>query len=665
MNEVKNKIAKLEETLKKYAYEYYTLDNPSVSDFEYDKLYKELLTLLDEHPQYLTNDSITRTIGYGILDKFSKITHQYPMYSLDNAFNMADISNFINRINKEVTNVNYVLEPKIDGLAISLTYEKGILINGVTRGNGIIGEDVTMNIKTIKSIPLILPEPIDLVVRGEVYLSKHKFEQLNKERKLKNLPLFANTRNAAAGSLRQLDSKIAAQRDLSAFVYNIANYQELDITTHYESLEYLKELGFSVNNQIVKLDDLDDIETNIEKIYANRDNNDYDIDGAVLKVNQFAYQEELGFTAKYPKFAIAFKFPAQEVETKIKDIIFNVGRTGQITPVAIFDPVFVAGSMVSKATLHNYDFIKEKDIRINDTVLIKKAGDIIPEVIKTLIDKRGNDTKPLEMIEDCPVCHTKLVQINDSVDYYCPNPTCPAKIMETIIHFASRDAMNIVGLGTRIIEEFYNDGIITSIIDIYYLEDKKELIVSKEGFGHKSFDNLINSVNDSKKQPLHKVLFSLGIRHLGSKNARILSEHFTDIDEIMNASYEQLINIHEIGPKIANSLKEYFKDSNNRMLIKQLQDVGVKMVNEKVAKNDNSYFSNKVIVLTGTLINYKRNELKKILEQKNAKITNSVSKKTDLVITGDDPGSKYTKAQELGIETMNEDDLNKILEGEL
>ncbi|MDL2212277.1 NAD-dependent DNA ligase LigA, partial [Erysipelotrichaceae bacterium OttesenSCG-928-M19] len=620
MNDIVKKINELETRLKKYAYEYYTLDNPSISDYEYDQQYQELKQLLATYPEYLQNDSITRTIGYEILDKFNKVNHVYPMYSLDNAFNIDDLLNFDHRIKKEFSNYAYVLEPKIDGLAISLTYEDGYLVQGVTRGDGQIGEDVTNNIKTIQTIPIVLNKKINLTIRGEVYLKRSNFNLLNEKQHALGLPLFANARNAAAGTLRQLDSSVVAQRKLDAYFYTVANYQELELQSHYESLQFLKELGFCVNEQIVQLDTIDNVLDEIQKIENKRSSNDYDIDGAVLKVNDFKTQELLGFTAKFPKFAIAYKFAAEEVETQLEDIIYTVGRTGQITPNAVLTPVVVAGSTVSRATLHNYDYIQQKDIRVGDFVVIRKAGDIIPEVVRALSNKRKPDSQKVMMIKQCPICYHPLQQINNSVDYYCLNPNCPAKQIEAIIHFASRKAMNIVGLGERIVEQFYNDGLFKSIADIYRLQDKEAMIVEKEGFGQKSFTNLITSINASKEASLDRVLFGLGIRHLGEKGAKILTKHYSTMYDIIQAQYDDLVLIDEIGPKIAQSLVDYFKIAENIELINTLSTLGLKMENKQTANQSNSEFSNKVVVITGTLENYKRDELINILESKGAKL---------------------------------------------
>lgn len=664
MNDIENKVNELESKLKTYANEYYTLDSPSISDYEYDQLYHSLKELLNSYPQYLTNDSITRTIGYDILDKFNKVKHEYPMYSLDNAFDEEDLLNFNNRITKEISSFSYVLEPKIDGLAISLTYENGMLVSGLTRGDGQTGEDVTNNIKTIKSIPLVLKNNINLVVRGEVYLKRSNFHKLNKLQAQNNESLFVNARNAAAGSLRQLDSSIVAKRGLDAFFYNIANYNELGLKTHSEALEFLRNQGFVVNDQIVELNSINNIINEIHNIESKRTINDYDIDGCVLKINSFKTQEELGFTAKYPKFAIAYKFAAVEVETKLLDIIYTVGRTGQVTPNAVLESVFVDGSNVSKATLHNIDYINEKDIRVNDSVIIRKAGDIIPEVVKPLIEKRDGSQIQVKMINNCPICNSQLTKIEGSVDYYCINPDCPAKQIETIIHFASRKAMNIVGLGERIVEEFYNDKLIRNVTDIYKLWQLEDIVINKEGFGQKSFVKLVEAIEVSKDATLERFLFGLGIRHLGEKGAKLIANRFNSIDDVMNASYDELLAIDEIGPKIAESVVQYFKNKENILLIRELQQLGVKMSSNIIDIEENSYFNNKTIVITGSLEHYKRDQLATLLETKGAKVAGSVSKKTDLVIYGESAGSKLEKALQLEIDTIDENQLINILDKE-
>lgn len=663
MESVKNKINELENKLKKYSYEYYTLDNPSISDIEYDELYNELKNLLNTYPQFISNDSITRRIGYETLDKFEKIEHVYPMYSLDNAYSFEDIIDFNERIKKDFNKYEYVLEPKIDGLAISLTYKDGLLISASTRGNGIIGENVTNNVKTIADIPLVLKDKIDLVVRGEIYLKRSQFKIINEEQVKNGNNPFVNARNAAAGTLRQLDSKIVAQRKLSAYFYNIANYQELNINSHLAALNLLKEQGFKVNDQIIKINDLSKIMIEINNIEAKREINDYDIDGCVIKIDNLLMQEKLGFTAKYPRFAIAYKFNAEEVSTLLKDIIYTVGRTGQITPNAILEPVFIAGTTVSKATLHNFDFIEAMDIRVYDEVKIHKAGDIIPEVLSVNYKARNNQQFKSKMIEFCPICNSKLVK--QGVDYYCINDNCPAKKIESLIHFTSRNAMNITGLGEKNMELFFNDNIIKDIKDIYLFEKYQDQIIIKEGFGLKSYNNLLNSINSSKNNSLDKFIFGLGIRHLGLKKAKILCKNFASINDIINASYDDLIKIKDFGDSVASSVVDYFKNIDNINMINELRQLGLLLNNNLYSNNNlasNSYFANKNIVLTGTLVHFKRDELKELLEAKMANVINSVSKKTDFIIAGEKAGSKLTKAKELNITILSEEELIKYLE---
>ena len=661
MVDIKNKIEELEKTLKQHSYQYYTLDQPVISDYEYDLLYQELKKTYDKYPELIVNDSIIDKIGYSTLEKFNKIEHLYPMYSLDNAFSFTDLDDFDNRIKKEFTSIEYIVEPKIDGLAISITYKDGYLVSAITRGNGLIGEDVTNNVKTILSIPQVLKERINLVVRGEVYLRKSIFEQINLVQRQKNANEFANVRNAAAGTLRQLNSKIVAQRKLSVYFYNIANYEELNIKTHQQALEFLKEFGFEVNDQIQKVDSISKVENVINKIENNRELNDYEIDGAVIKVNDLNIQKSLGFTSKYPKFAIAYKFAAKQVATKILDIIFSVGRTGQITPNAVLEPVEVAGSRVSKATLHNYDYVKNKDIRINDNVIIQKAGDVIPEVVKPIVETRNGSEKELIMPDVCPICSTKLVHLNDSVDLFCTNPICPAKNIEYIIHFASKKAMNIVGLGERIIEQFFNDGILKDVSDIYRLKDQKDTIVNKDGFGLKSYNNLIESIESSKKVSLERFLFALGIRHVGEKSAKILAQNYKKIDNFTKLNFDELTNIPEIGPMIAKSVISYFSDEKNIELINTLIDLGIDIEIKETINVEENFFSNKKIVLTGSLEKFSRDQLTKLLEDNNAIVSSSVSKNTDLIIYGDSPGSKYDKGLQLGIKLINEKELIEIL----
>lgn len=661
MVDIKNKIEELENTLKQHSYQYYTLDQPMIEDYEYDLLYQQLKKIYDQYPELIVEDSIINKVGYKILDKFNKIEHLYPMYSLDNAFDYQELEDFDRRIKKEFDNIEYVVEPKIDGLAISITYKDGYLVFAITRGNGIIGEDVTNNVKTILSIPQVLNEKVDIIVRGEVYLKRSVFEKINEQQRKNNNNEFANARNAAAGTLRQLNANIVSQRKLSAFFYTIANDEQLNIDSHQHALEYLKKLGFEVNDQIKKVSSISMVENIINQIESNREINDYDIDGAVIKVNDLNMQRSLGFTSKYPRFAIAYKFAAKQVTTKIVDIKFSVGRTGQITPTAILNPIEVAGSIVSKATLHNYEYVKSKDIRINDDVVIQKAGDVIPEVVKPIIETRDGHEIELVMPDKCPICATPLVHLNDSVDIFCTNPSCPAKNIESIIHFASKKAMNIIGLGERIIEEFFNDNLLKDVSDIYRLVSLKDIIINKEGFGEKSFNNLITSIEASKDVSLDRFLFALGIRHVGDKSAKILAQNFKSIDNFTNLEYEELININEIGPMIANSIIEYFSSEVNIKLINTLIELGVKI---KVIKDNESienFFSNKTFVISGSLEKFSRDQLSKLLEDNQAKVSSSVSKNTDYLIYGTSPGSKYDKAVELGIELIDENKLINIL----
>ncbi len=647
----KKRIIELTKLINSANYNYYTLDNPTISDQEYDRYMIELLDLEKRYPEYVSDTSPTKRVGDKVISSFQKVSHHVPMLSLSNAFNNEDITSFDLNIKKQISNLEYVLEPKIDGLAVSLVYEEGLLKQGLTRGDGSIGEDITHNIKTVKSIPLVLKEKVNITVRGELYMPKDVFEDLNKKRKLNNEKLLINPRNAAAGSVRQLDSKIAASRKLSCFVYSVNG---LPFKTHYESLKYLKELGFLVNSKIEKVCLVSEIVNYIEDLNKKRNSLNYEIDGVVIKVNKIADQILLGHTSRYPKWAIAHKFPAIEVTTRIKDIIFTVGRTGKITPNAILEPVLVDGSIVSKATLHNEDYIRERDIRINDIVIIRKAGDIIPEVVK-VIKGRREETNHFEMINKCPICKTSLKKVNSMA--YCVNENCDARKQENLIHFVSRDAMNIENLGERIIEDFYNLGYLKTIVDFYKLKNYKEELMKLEGFGEKSINKILDNIEKTKSNSLEKLIFALGIRHVGLKTSKQLASHFKNMDNLLKAEYEELVSIKDVGEVIAKSVVEFF--SKNKDLITKLKQYNLNFnyIDNMVKSN----YKDKRFVLTGTLKNIKRSEAIEKIEQHGGIVTNSVSKNTDFVIVGENPGSKYDKAKELNISIWTEKDfINNI-----
>ncbi len=656
--DIKNRIKELTDIINKASMEYYVNDNPSITDQEYDDYYRELLNLEEKYPEYKLKDSPTNKVGGQVVDKFEKVTHKTPMLSFDDIFNEDEIKAFDERIRKTCPDAAYTLEPKMDGLSGSLIYEKGVLVRAATRGDGIIGEDITHNVKTIKSVPLKLNKEIDIEVRGEIYMSKKSFEKCNEDRKKNNEALFANPRNAAAGSVRQLDSRVAAKRGLDYMAYFIPNPDEYGIKTQSESLKFLKELGFLTNYKLNGVAcNTDEIISYIESLGEKRDDLPFEIDGVVLKVNSLEDEAKLGFTQRVPRWGIAYKFPAKEVLTKLKEIKFTVGRTGKITPNAIFDPVHVAGSIVSKATLHNEDYCLDKDIRVGDVISIRKAGDVIPEVVEVKKERRTGDEMPFKMIDKCPMCGSNLVK--EDANYFCKNPHCPARKIESLIHFASRDTMNIDGLGERIIEDFYNMGFIKNISDIYRLDNHKEDLMELEGFGEKSITNLLTSIENSKSNSLEKVLFALGIRHVGKKTAKILAKRYKTIDNLINASEEELTNINDIGEIIAKSVKEYFSKEENLKLVDELKQLGLNFTYESTSVNDT--LDGMTFVLTGTLEHYKREELTKILEDKGAKVTSSVTKKTTGVIVGDKPGSKYDKALKLGIKIYEEKDIEELI----
>lgn len=642
-------------------YNYHTLDNPTITDQEYDKYIRELYEIEEEHHEWIKENSPTQHAGGKIIDAFEKATHKIPMMSLSNVFSESEIIAFDERIKKEGINPQYVCELKIDGLSVSLLYEKGKLVRAATRGDGTTGEDITHNAKTIKTIPLTLKEEVDIEVRGEIFMNKKTLEELNKVRKQNNQPLLQNCRNAAAGSIRQLDSKIAAQRKLDTFIYHLPNPLDYGLNTHEEALEYMRKLGFKVNPNNRLVNDAQGIIDFINEKGEQRDGLAYDIDGVVIKVNDIKQQQKLGFTAKYPKWATAYKFPAKEVITRLTDIIFTVGRTGQITPNAVLEPAIVAGSTISRATLHNEDFVLEKGLKIGDMVSIRKAGDVIPEVVEVKEDRRTGEEKDFVMITECPMCNTKLVKKEGQVDYYCPNNKCPARHIESLIHFVSRDAMNIDGLGDRIIEDFYNFGYIGTIADIYSLKDHEKDLTRLEGFGDKSVSNLLEAIENSKANSLERLLFGLGIPHVGAKTAKLLAAKYETLDNLMNTTEDELVKIADIGDIIAKSVTEYFSDSHNKAIIEELKELGINMTYLGQKVEENEYFVGKSFVLTGSLTIFTREEAEEKIESLGGKTVNSVSKRTSVVIVGENPGSKYQKAKDLGIEIWSEEEFKSKL----
>ncbi len=658
----KQRVEELTKLLNQYNKEYYVLDKPSVSDREYDRLMQELIELEAQYPELKSSTSPTVRVGGAILEGFNKVQHEKPMLSLGNAFNEGDLRDFDARIRKVSPNISYVCELKIDGLAVTLHYRDGKFVKGATRGDGVVGEDISENLKTIQTIPLHIPYKDPLEVRGEVYMSKATLDKLNKQRAEKGEELFANPRNAAAGSLRQLDSRIAAKRELAMFCYAVPSAEELGCQTHDESLQKIEELGFNVNPNREVCDSIDGVLAYIEKWSTNRFDLPYEIDGIVIKVNQLNEQQKLGSTVKSPRWAIAYKFPAEEVETILKDIIFTVGRTGMVTPNAVLEPVRVAGTRVSRATLHNEDYVKERDIRINDRVIIRKAGEIIPEVVKPVIDARHGDEAPFEMIQDCPRCGSELIREAGEADYYCLNIDCPARIVESLCHFVSRDAMNIDGLGVKVVEQLYDNQLIENVADIYKLQ--KEQLLPLERMGEKKVTNLLTAIENSKQNSLERLLFGLGVRHVGSKMAKVLAAHFETIDALMQATFDDFKGIAEIGDVIANSIVHYFTQDANVQLINELKALGLNMsyTGVKVSTaNEANEFYGKTVVLTGTLATLSRKEAGVKLEALGAKVSGSVSAKTDFLVAGEKSGSKLKKAQELGVTVIDEEMMLKML----
>ena len=639
----------LVELLNRYAYEYYTKDAPSVSDSEYDQLYRELVELETAHPDEILPESPTHRVGGVVLKGFTKYQHQYPLYSLQDAFSREELEAFDQRVRKEFPSISYVCELKIDGLSISLTYENGVLVTGATRGDGSVGEDITENLKRVKDIPLVLPEPVNITVRGECYMPRASFDRVNQIRQENGEPEFANPRNAAAGTLRQLDTKIVAKRNLATFLYQ--EVSPTDQSSQEGVLEKLARLGFVVNQERVLAEDMEQIWDFIQKVAQLREDLPYDIDGIVIKVNDLAVQEELGFTVKAPKWAVAYKFPAEEKEAKILSVDWTVGRTGVVTPTANLTPVQLAGTTVSRATLHNVDYIAEKDIHQDDTVIVYKAGDIIPAVLRVVKDKRVSD-QALAIPTHCPSCQSELLHFEDEVALRCINPLCPAQIKEGLSHFASRDAMNITGLGPAVVEKLFAAQLVEDVAGIYRLT--VEDLLTLEGFKEKSAEKLYEAIQVSKENSAEKLLFGLGIRHVGSKVSQILLQEFHDLDQLATADPERIASIDSLGMVVAESLKRYFAQEGSKRLLQELKEAGVNMdyLGEKVAAD--AALSGMTVVLTGKLERLTRSEAKAKLESLGAKVTGSVSKKTDLVVAGSDAGSKLTKAQELGIQVEDE-----------
>jgi DNA ligase (NAD+) len=657
--ENKKRIEELRDLLNKYSHEYYVLDNPTVTDQEFDSLMKELISLEKENPEFITMDSPTQRVGGDVSDKFTKVEHDIPMLSLDNVFSYDDLRNFDKKIKKAVNNYTYTADLKIDGLSVSIKYDKGYFIRAATRGNGQIGEDISENVKTIRSIPLKIKYDKPLEVRGEIFLSKRNFDRINEDKINNGEEPFKNPRNAAAGSIRQLDSKLVAKRNLDAFIYY--GYG-IDSNNHFEIIQNLKEIGFKINTHTKKCQNIEEVIKFIDEVHDFRADLDYEIDGVVIKVNELDEYEKIGFTSKFPKWATAFKFPAEEVETILDSIVFQIGRTGVVKPVANLKPVMISGSLVSRATLHNEDFIKTRDIHINDRVIVRKAGEIIPEVLRVVKEKRTGNEVEFKMISNCPICGCELERKAGEADYYCLNPNCEAKHLEGLIHFASREAYDIDGLGEAILTELYNDGYVKEITDIFRLNQYREDLIKKERFGEKSVENLINAINNAKSNNLDKLLFGLGIRHVGAKTARILAQNHGNIFDFFNMEKEDLESIKDIGKTTAKSVYDYFHDEKNQIMIENLNELGVNLNYKDSRTSKETAFTGKSFVITGTLDEYSRNEAKAIIEQYGGNVSSAVSKNTDYVIVGQAPGSKYDKAQSLGIDILNEDDFKKMIE---
>ncbi len=652
MKEIKNKIYELTQLLNKYRKEYYEQDAPTISDYEYDSLMRNLEQLEEQYPEYALPDSPTKQVGYTASNQFEKVVFEKPMLSLGDIFNYEELRSFCEKIFNVGIHPTFVCELKIDGIASSLTYNRGFFTLGSTRGDGQVGENITENLKTVNDIPKVLDHDLDIEVRGEVYMKRSVLDYLNNERKNKGLDLFKNCRNAAGGSLRQLDPNVTKERKLSNFCYTLVNPEKYDIHNQSDALKFMEDHGFAINNHYKLCNTVDEIIEYLEYWKEERKNLDYDTDGVVIKVNEFSLQEEIGYTVKAPKWGIAYKFPAEEVETKLLDIVYTVGRTGNITPNAVLEPVFISGSLVQRATLNNEDFCKDKDIRIGDYVVVRKAGEIIPEVVSVNLQRRVPGLKEFEMIDRCPICNELLVRKDNESLHFCVNEKCDGRNVANIIYFASRPCMDIEGLGEKVVEELYNLGYIKKITDIYYLEKHAKQLEQLEGYGELSVKNLINSINKSKENPLERVIAALGIRYVGAKVSKILAKEFCSLDNLLNATFDQLNNIRDIGPNISTSVINFM--STNKDLILELQSLGINPIMEKQETKDLLY-SGKAIVLTGKLEKFTRDEATAIIEQLGGSVTSSVSKKTYMVVCGSDAGSKLTKANQLGIKVINEE----------
>lgn len=656
MDNIQSRVNELHDLLNQYGYEYYVQDNPSVPDSEYDKLLRELIDIEEAHPEFKSPDSPTVRVGGEVQSSFEKVNHDTPMLSLGNAFNEQELRRFDQRIREQVGSVEYMCELKIDGLAVSLKYVEGRFVQGLTRGDGTTGEDITENLRTIHAIPLKINEPLSFEVRGEAYMPRSSFIRLNEEKEKNEEQPFANPRNAAAGSLRQLDPKLAAKRKLSVFLYSVNDFTDFDATTQSGALDELDRLGFKTNHERMRVGDIEGVLEYIEKWTKQREQLSYDIDGIVIKVNDIEQQDEMGYTQKSPRWAIAYKFPAEEVVTTLQDIELSIGRTGVVTPTAILDPVRVAGTTVSRASLHNEDLIHERDIRIGDSVVVKKAGDIIPEVVKSITERRPEGTLPYSMPTHCPSCDHELVRIEGEVALRCINPKCQAQLVEGLIHFVSRQAMNIDGLGTKIIRQLYHHNVIKDVADIFYLTEDD--LLPLERMGSKKVENLLKAIEDAKANSLEHLLFGLGIRHLGVKASQVLAEKYETMDRLLEVTEEELINIHDIGDKLAQSVVTYLENEDIKALIEKLKYKNVNMVYNGIKTSDiegHPDFKDKTIVLTGKLQQLTRKEASAWLELQGAKVTSSVTKKTDLVIAGEDAGSKLTKAEKFGTEIWTEE----------